>query len=210
MQNGQQPAVPPIRHFFHLKTARQMGSGIRPLSCCFFRPTTHANALGASVLDDSIVDTSVSADQDADGTDPRRRLSCIPIPTYRRYYSPIDFSLPLLQVPLACQRAGAPNTIDTMPEGLLRVLANRPRTNGTLPRDGGDLDQVTAAHRDQGIRPAGRRTPTRTTNRTQLAHRYERGVTPVLRAAQPIGCVRRLTPDTEGETDGRPRHPRRT
>ncbi len=45
----------------------------------------------------------------------------------------------------------APSTIDTRPEGLLLVFTNQGWTNRTLPRDGGDPDQVMAAPRNAGI-----------------------------------------------------------
>ena len=45
----------------------------------------------------------------------------------------------------------APRTIDTMPEGLLLVFTNQRRTNKTLPRDGGDPDQMMAAPRNARI-----------------------------------------------------------
>jgi len=48
-----------------------------------------------------------------------------------------------------------------MPEGLLLVLTNRARTNGTLPRDSGDLHQVTAAHRNPSRRLAAAPRPGR-------------------------------------------------
>jgi len=45
----------------------------------------------------------------------------------------------------------APNTINTMPEGLLLTFAGHGRISGTLPRDGGDANQIIAAYSNSGI-----------------------------------------------------------
>ena len=45
----------------------------------------------------------------------------------------------------------APNTINTMPEKTLRAFAAHGEVTGTLPRDGGECEQVLADYRKEGI-----------------------------------------------------------
>jgi transaldolase len=45
----------------------------------------------------------------------------------------------------------APSTVNTMPEKTLLALADHGTVNGVVPRDGGDADEIVAAHEEAGI-----------------------------------------------------------
>ena len=89
--------------------------------------------------------------RDVNASDRFQRLASAGARPQRLLFASTGTKNPRASDVLYVQRLAAPNTVDTMPEKTLLAFADHGAVSGTIPRDGGDAEEVLAAFNRAGV-----------------------------------------------------------